>query len=275
MLIKSRASTYYEEMMSHTVTLPDGTFLAYRTLGAGPRDVILVHGWMVSGAVYDDLLGALDPAGLRLIIPDLRGAGRSDKPDAGYSLARYAEDVVAVADAAGCQQFVVVGHSMGGQIAQLLAATHPDRVFGLAVLCSVPAQGMTLPPDAQALFRGSAGNRDMQATILNIACKQLGEPGRQRLLDDAQTVCAAAIEQAFDAWTGGGFGDRLSSVKAPTLVIGTDDPFLPPDFLRQTIVRPIAGARLAVLPGPGHYPQVERPRETAALLEAFFAGLTR
>lgn len=260
-------------MITNIVTASDGVPIAYRVVGAGPRDAILVHGWMVSGAVYDDLVAALDVTGLRLIIPDLRGSGGSGKPDGGYTLQRYAEDVIAVADAVGSQRFVVVGHSMGGQIAQLLAATHPERVSGLAVLCSVPAAGMPLPDDARALFRGSAGSRGMQATILGLACKQLTEPSRERLLDDAATVAAAAIEQAFDAWTAGGFAERLHAIKAPTLVLGTDDPFLPPDFLRQSIVQPIAGARLAVLPGPGHYPQVERPRETAALLQAFFAGL--
>lgn len=261
--------------MDRVVTLSDGVSIAYRVVGTGPRDVLLIHGWMVSGAVYEDLVSALDQTGLRLIIPDLRGSGRSDKPSGGYSLERYAQDVVAAADAAGSQRFVVVGHSMGGQIAQLIAATRPERVLGLAVFCSVPAQGLPLPPDAQALFRGSAGNRDMQATLLKLACKQLGEARKEGLLDDAQTVCAAAIEQGFDAWTAGGFADRLAAITAPTLVVGTDDPFLPPDFLRQSIVQPIAGARLAVLPGPGHYPQVERPRETAALLEAFLAGLAR
>jgi pimeloyl-ACP methyl ester carboxylesterase len=230
---------------------------------------------MVSGAVFNSLVHALDLSGLRLIIPDLRGSGDSSKPSEGYSLSRYAEDVLAVADAVGSQTFVLIGHSMGGQIAQYVAATQPDRVRGLMLLCSVPASGIPLPAEARGLFRGSAQNRGMQQTILGLACKQLGEAERELLLDDAQTVCAAAIEQAFDAWSAGGFAERLGAITAPTLVVATDDPFLPPEFLRQATVAPIARARLALLPGPGHYPQVERPRETAALVESFLAGLSR
>jgi non-heme chloroperoxidase len=49
--------------------------LHYRVLGDGPRDVLLVHGWMVSGAVYEELVEKLDLGGLRLVIPDLRGTG--------------------------------------------------------------------------------------------------------------------------------------------------------------------------------------------------------
>ncbi len=117
-----------------TITTDDGTSIAYRTFGEGPLNVLLVHGWMVSGAVYNDLLDALDTSGLRLIVPDLRGTGASDKPGSGYSLERHAKDMVAAADAAGAQSFVVVGHSMGGQIAQWIAASQPDRVRGLMLL---------------------------------------------------------------------------------------------------------------------------------------------
>jgi pimeloyl-ACP methyl ester carboxylesterase len=57
--------------------------------------------------------------------------------------------------------------------------------------------------------------------------------------------------------------------------VATDDPFLPPPFLTQAVVQPIRNARLVYLPGPGHYPQVERPAETAALIGAFLAGSAR
>ena len=247
--------------------------ISYRVIGAGSRDVFLIHGWMMSGAVFDDLIASLDTEGLRLVVIDHRGTGRSDHPVDGYTIAQYAADVLAVADAVGSQSFVAVGHSMGGQIAQWLAATTPERVSGQVLLCPVPASGIPLPPDAQALFRNCGQNRGMQQTILGLACKQLSDEARERLLNDSVTTAPQCIAQGFDSWMAGGFAERLSAIKAPTLVVATDDPFLPPAFLRQAEVSLIRGARLAVLPGPGHYVQVERPRETAALLEAFLAGL--
>jgi pimeloyl-ACP methyl ester carboxylesterase len=93
------------------------------------------------------------------------------------------------------------------------------------------------------------------------------------LLDDAVTIPAACIQGSFDAWTGASFADRLTAIAAPTLVLATDDPVLPPALLREVVVSKIPGARMAVLPGPGHYLQVERPPEAGALLQAFFAGL--
>ncbi len=229
----------------------------------------------MSGAVYDDMIAALDLEGLRVVVIDQRGTGGSDRPPSGYTIPEYAADVLAVADAVGSRSFVVVGHSMGGQIAQWLASTAPDRVAAQVLLCPVPASGVPLPAEAAALFRNCAQNRSMQQTILGLACKQLGESSRERLIDIGAAVAPQCIEQAFDTWTAGGFADKLSAIVAPTLVVGTDDPFLPPAFLRQAVVGPIRGARLAIVPGPGHYVQVERPVETAALLEAFVAGLGR
>lgn len=256
-----------------TVTADDRTTIAYRTFGTGSRPVVFIHGWMVSGAVYNDLLEHFDLEGLRVIVPDLRGTGASDKPASGYALERHAKDVLAIAEHEGLGSFALLGHSMGGQIAQWIASAQPIQVGGVVLMCTVPAAGLPLPPDAAALFRSAPGNRGVQGTILDLGCKQLSQASREKLLDDAAGVCDAAIREGFEAWMTGGFEGRLSQIRAPTLVLGTDDPFLTPDFLRQMVVAPIKGARLSVLPGPGHYPQVERPRETAAVLQAFLAGL--
>lgn len=86
------------------------------------------------------------------------------------------------------------------------------------------------------------------------------------LLATAATVSDACIAQAFDAWTAGGFADRLSAITCKTHVLGTDDPFLPPEFLKQAVVEPIANATFVHLPGPGHYPATEDPKATAARL---------
>jgi pimeloyl-ACP methyl ester carboxylesterase len=258
-----------------TVAASDQTPLHYRVVGEGPRNVLLVHGWMVSGAVFDEMVEKLDLTGLRLVIPDLRGTGKSGMATSGYTLEQHARDVLTVAKHAGLERFTVVGHSMGGQLAQWVAAQEPSRVEGLVLINTVPAAGMQLPPDAAGLFRTSGGDREKQKIILGLACKQLSAESLERLLKDSVTVSKAAVESGFDAWTGGGFEAKLASITAPTLVVATDDPFLPPAFLREKVVNLIKGARLTYLPGPGHYPAVERPLETAALLTSFLAGLGR
>jgi len=259
----------------HYASASDGTKIAYRKVGDGSRVVVFVHGWTMSGAVYDDVLEHVDRTGLTLLVVDLRGAGASDKPDdrQAYSIAHFAGDVLAVADAEKVASFVVVGHSMGGQVAQWLAAHHVDRVAGAVLLCPVPACGMALPAEAAELFSTSGGNRGAIKTILTLACKDLPDGALERLLDIAMATPPPVVTYGYDIWTTGGFSDALMNIRAPMLCVATDDQFLPPSFLRAEVIAKVKRARLSYLPGPGHYVQVERPRETAALLEAFLAAL--
>ncbi|MFW5967906.1 MAG: alpha/beta fold hydrolase [Persicimonas sp.] len=250
----------------------DDVEIPYRVLGEGDRDLLLVHGWMVSGAVFDDLIEELDQTRWRIVVPDLRGASEASRTAPGYELTDYVADVHAVVEDAGLDSAVVVGHSMGGQIAQLFAAEHPEHVERLVLLCPVPVAGMELPPEADQLFKNSGQDREAQASILQMACLDLEEAARNRLLDDAGKIPSDCIRGSYLAWTSGGPTARLADIEAPTLVVGSDDPFLPPDFLNQAVVEPIAKARFERVEGAGHYVQIERAAETAALLETFGTG---
>jgi non-heme chloroperoxidase len=247
-------------------TTADGLNISYRVLGEGDP-VVLVHGWMVGGAIFDPITQALLDAGKQVIIPDQRGVGDSARPPTGYTLEMYARDLIELVNVAGLKRFKIVGHSMGGQIAQLVAATLGDRIQTMILLCPVPAAGVPLPDDVRRLFRTAGANVEKQTTILNMACKQLDEAGLAMILATAATVFPNCVAESFDAWTAGGFEARLSEITcAKTYVIGTDDAFLPPEVLESMVVRPIANAQFVAMPGPGHYPQVEAPQATGAKL---------
>lgn len=253
------------------VTTDDGVEVAYRVFGEGDKDLVLVHGWMVSGAVYNSLIEELSLPDYRLIVPDLRVTGESSGETEDFSLARQAEDVRAVVDAAGAEHFGLVGHSMGGQVAQLFAATYPDRVDRLVVLGSVPAAGAPLDEDTYAVFHNSGENRQAQAAILGMATLDLPAGALETMCDDAIKIPAVGIQNGLAAWTAGGFEAQLSEIDAPTLVVTSDDPFLPAEFLKAGIADKISGARVTHIGGAGHYIQVERCAETARVLEDFFA----
>jgi pimeloyl-ACP methyl ester carboxylesterase len=252
----------------------DGSKLAYQVHGTGAHGVVLVHGWAMSGALWDDVLMQLSLEGLKLVVVDLRGSGGSDKPPTGYSIGRFGEDVLAVADHAGLKTFSIIGHSMGGLIAQWIAATEPARVTALMLINPVPARGLNVPPDAAALFSGAGGKADAMGMVIDMSCRALTPKGREKLLAISVEVAPGAVAESFDAWTHAHFEDKLPAISCPTLVVGNDDPFLTPALLREAVARKIRGARQAYMPGSGHYPQVEKPRETAALMEAFLVGVS-
>ncbi|MCB9594274.1 MAG: alpha/beta hydrolase [Sandaracinaceae bacterium] len=250
----------------------DGARLVYRTFGDRGRSLVLVHGWMTSGAVFDDLVAALEGARLRIVVPDLVGSGASSRPETGHELLRFAADVLAVIEHAGLERPVVLGHSMGGQIAQLVAAAMTD-LAGLVLVNPVPLGGLTLPDDARGLFSSAAGDAGKLGTILDLATVALAPADKARLVEVAMSVSEASIVESLEAWTTGGLVDRLDEVRAPTLVVATDDPFLPRELLQAEVADRIAGARLAHLPGAGHYPSVEKPAELAALIRGFLDAI--
>jgi pimeloyl-ACP methyl ester carboxylesterase len=250
----------------------DGSKLAYEVHGTGTRGVVLIHGWAMASGVWDETLMHLSVEGLKVVVVDLRGAGASDKPLTGYSIGRYADDVLAVADHAGLKTFTAIGHSMGGQVAQWLAATEPARIEALALINSVPARGFTIPPDAATLFTSSGGNADLLLKVIDMSVRTLTPKQREKMLQLAMSVAPGAVSESFDAFTRAHFEDKLAAINCPTLVVATDDPFMTPALLREQVARKIRGARQAYLPGPGHYPQMEKAREMAALLEAFLVG---
>jgi non-heme chloroperoxidase len=175
-----------------------------------------------------------------------------------------------VVDHAGLEHFHLVGHSMGGQLAQLLATHLPDRLRSLALLNPVPVAGLPLPPEVATGFRSAGGRPEALGGILDAACRQLPPEGRAELLEAALAIAPEVIAEGFDAWTMGADEEPATAAAAPTMVLATDDPFLPADLLSLEVVARIPGAVLEHLPGPGHYPQIEQPGPTAQHLHALW-----
>ena len=112
-----------------------GIGIEYEVTGEG-RPVVLLHGFPDSGRLWRNQVPALAQAGFKVIVPDLRGYGRSDKPAEveAYAMAALAGDVAAVLSDAGASRAHVVGHDWGAAVAWALAAFAPDHVDHLAVL---------------------------------------------------------------------------------------------------------------------------------------------
>jgi pimeloyl-ACP methyl ester carboxylesterase/sugar lactone lactonase YvrE len=123
----------------------------------GPRDgtpVLLIHGWPDDASTWDDVVPALNAAGLRTIVPMLRGFGATrfvgDAPRTGNA-AILAMDMIALMDGLGIDRFMVAGHDWGSNTAEAMAVGWPERVDRMAMLASPPRLGgMPTPPFKQA-----------------------------------------------------------------------------------------------------------------------------
>lgn len=265
----------------------DGVRLALAEAGRGGRPFMLVHGFSGAKEDFTDFLDDLAAEGWHAVAPDLRGHGASDKPadEAAYSFEVFGADVVGIADALGWGRFVLLGHSMGGMIAQHVVLDHPGRVEGLVLMDTTHGP---LEVDPEAVATAAAVVRDQGVAALVSLMKQLGDrdplatpahrrllatrPGYEEFCDRKALAAAPAMYLAmFPRFARQ--PDRLdrlaATVRVPTLVIvgEQDGPFLGPS---ERMAKAIPGARLAVIPEAGHSPQFE---STAAWRDALWAFL--
>jgi non-heme chloroperoxidase len=252
----------------------DDVELGFRTVGDGPTDVLFMHGWAGSGGYFDGVVDGLDLSALRVTTFDLRGHGASGRTDAGFDLDQLAEDVIAVADAAGAERFVLVGFSMGAKFAQYVTSTYGNRVLGQLLIAGCPVGEVPRPAEMLADWYGRAGDAARMVEIVQTyATRPVPTDVLERFGAAAATVPLAALKGSLEAVTSTSFVIKGGSATIPTLVVGgRNDAIFPPQVLRDAVVAPIGGARLQLL-DCGHEIPVELPRELAALIEAFAADL--
>lgn len=254
----------------------DAVRIAYESHGSGSVKTILLHGWGGSSSYWRDMVSHLNLEGLQMIAPSYRGHGDSDKPSKGYTLGGFAKDVLAVADAAGAQHFVLVGFSMSGKFAQYIAAVHPERVFGLLLIAPVPASEFPVPADVGKAWCDAQHDRDaaFNQILAPFTKIQVKRELIELFLDDFAQAARAGLEETLNMCAAS-FVEQAKKIRVPTLVLaGSYDPLLTPDTLKSTILTQIAGTRMVTLPCGHEIPQ-EMPEQAAALLEAFLSGLGR
>lgn len=217
----------------------------YEIHGSGNRTLTMIRGL---GADVNAWFSQMDLAKhFRVIVFDNRGAGRSDKPDAPYSIVQMAEDTKGLLDALEVRTTSLLGLSMGGMIAQEFAIRYPERLEPLILGCttfggpdSIPAPPGTLAAlDEGTLFSDDTiANNRAAITAFNEAKSRFPIP-------------PFALQRQREAIKGHDTANRVNQIKAPTLVMtGREDRLIPPENSRLLAAR-IPGAVLKELPG-GH-----------------------
>lgn len=259
------------------VRLASGLRLRYRCAGEDGPTVLLLHGWPETGHAWRRVLPTLAASGYVVVAPDLRGAGDSDKPTAGYDAGTRMEDARELAAALGLAEgaIYVVGHGdAGADAASAYASVHPGEVAGLALLSAGPGLLRPLPgwvgafhqtPDLPELliapqleaylryfFRAWAHDPDMLPDAdLAIYVHALTKPGALR----ASLAPFRASAPLPDAHA------------VPTLLLlGESDPRLDLSCLPEDHAK----LRVQTIPRGGHWLPEERPDPVAAALLTFF-----
>lgn len=246
--------------------------LPHELHGDGAHKVLAVHGWFADRSAYAPVLPDLDTDAFQYALVDLRGYGEAKDAVGSYTTAEGAADVLDLADRLGWERFSLVGHSMGGKVAQRVVALAPHRVRRLVGVSPVPASALPFPPEQWELFASAAHLADNRRTIIDLTT---GGVRPAAWLDRMVTRSLArsdvkAFRAWLDSWAGEDFHDRVEGCQVPALaVVGALDPALPADLMRQTWLTWFTRGELVELPGVGHYAADEAPLDLIRTVEDF------
>jgi len=247
-----------------------GITLTVRTLGADGASLVLLHGLGVSGAVWQGIGRLLSDLG-RMVAPDLRGHGESDKPSAGYLPRDYVGDISALLAHEPSRPLAVIGHSLGAVIAAQLAAERPELMSKLILID--PPFDATRSREHISVVESlrHAGPGVLEAELLR------REPGMGDLYAKAlASLYRAASDGAFKAVLRSepGFPAAvavLGTIKAETLIVAAD-PDLDAALGAEAGERAVAAlqhGRLVTILGARHAVHASKPREFAQAVHDF------
>lgn len=254
----------------------NGIRAIYDDTGHGADAVLFVHGHPFNRSMWAPQLPAVTAAGWRAVAPDLRGYGDTEVVPGMTPLGTFADDLAALLDHLGLDRVVVVGLSMGGQIAMEFAQRFPARLRGLVLAATFP-QAETTEGKAR---RAAMAERLLAEGMHGYADEVLPKMLAARSIEALPEVAARVLEMMRNTTPAGAaaalrgraerppYDDTLAALRVPALVVVGDDDAFTTRADADRMHAALAGSELLWLPGIGHMPNLEAP-------DAFNAGLCR
>lgn len=247
-------------------------------VGHGPSKVIAVHGWFGGADGWGLLPELVDTDACTVAFFDLRGYGSRVDVAGDYTLDEVADDVFAVADELGWQEFALLGHSMGGVMVLRAYSRHPERITAVVGISPVPASGVPFDSDQQALFGDAAQEPANRHAIIDLTT---GNRQPKSWLDamtrySVEHSRPEAVAGYLTAWSGADFVGDLPRTSVPVhAVVGEHDPALGEATMMATWMEQLPGCALTVIPNAGHYAMFEAPISLIAAIETALGHVRR
>ncbi|WP_172254466.1 alpha/beta fold hydrolase [Saccharibacillus deserti] len=271
-------------LIRKTVSLKNIELFVLDTETEGPA-IVCLHGRWGRGETWADLMRRYGER-YRVIAPDQRGHGLSGKPISRYTAEEMAEDVIGLLDVLGIESCVLIGHSMGGQIAAHAAALHPRRIDKVAVLDKTPegppVRIDVLPEDIPPVdpltgdwplpFSDKAQARrfmrralDHESAVDYFMNSLIETPDGYRMMFGAQAV-AANIAYNVDWY------ERLAEISCPVLLVRARDGDNMPDEVWAKAQSRIADCTAREMPGADHNVHISDPERFYAFVDEFLSA---
>lgn len=245
----------------------NGIDLAYLRHGRGPA-LTLLHGYPLDHEIWSEVIPLLEDS-FELIVPDLRGFGRSSTVSSPYAMNDFASDVAGLLDQLEVEKTAIAGHSMGGYVALAFARLYTRRVNGLSLVAS---QALVDSPERrEGRYKSAAeveenGIRNIADTMTsklspNKVIQHMARQIMERQSPNAYVGALRAMAERSDAT------DLLAGFNFPFVLIHGDADELIPIDRAYEIKAVIPHAYFVELSGVGHLPMLEVPQQTAEALK--------
>jgi len=247
-----------------------GTDITFRRTGEGGWSILFVHGFLDSFAVWDDVLASLVISGVEIAALDLAGMGDRTDVEGPLTFDRYADEVGKVVDLLA-KPTVIVAHSMGTQIAELVAARRPQQVIGLVLIAPVPLAGTHFPAAALEPFSQVAGSVEGMRALRAAASVGSREDSVDRLAEVGAKVRPEVVKELAELWNNG-YADagESSGYRGPVLLLaGARDTVASPDSVMGQTAPRFASARYFAVDNAGHWPHFEQFQVVAEQVDKF------
>jgi proline iminopeptidase len=273
----------------HTTTL-GGLRAWFKVRGDGPVCLLPTPGWGASSDIYFSTLQRLERT-MTMVYLDTRGSGRSERPSSqeGYRLEHFISDLDELRAHLGEAKVWIMGHSLGGLLAQLFALDYPGSCQGLILLNSTAAidgeaeadidmrmnrrKDEPWFPEAEAASHNEdiSTDTEFKEHLRQIFPFYFHDVSKMRSVDEAFqaetfSIAAYAIMTLNQAELQKGALDRLADIQVPTVILVGDDDFICSPVQALRIHLRIPGSKLVVIEQAGHFPWIEQP-------DAFFREL--
>jgi pimeloyl-ACP methyl ester carboxylesterase len=260
--------------MTSSVTVPHSDIVLSRDR-AGDRTIVFVHGFLDDQQIWNSVIAELKAPGFEIVRFDHAGFGGRADASGPFSYDRFASDLLAVVDLLD-KPFVLVGHSLGAIVGELVAAARPDRALGLVLVSPIPLGGTHVPDEEFEPIRAAG---ELEAAAYQGFRRQFApaapEAELERLASIAARLRPEVVRTAADVWNNGyPGGPRSSGYSGPVLVIrGTEDPLLTQEVVASAVTSRFESAETAVtVIEAGHWAHIEQPSAVAADIDRFLAA---
>jgi pimeloyl-ACP methyl ester carboxylesterase len=250
-----------------------GVNLNVAQAGSGEHALVFLHFWGGSSREWSSVIDGLSPR-FHCVALDARGSGSSDAPSSGYRIADLADDVEGAIAALKLKSYVLVGHSMGGKTAQLLASRRPQGLRGLALVASSPPTPMATSPEHRDQLRKAYASRDAVNWGLDnvLTDSPISDKDREMLVADALQISPGLRDGWIDVATQEDCSSEVAKVDVPVAVIAGDaDKVDPLDVVKAHILPAFRDPETHFLKNKGHLLPIEAPRELVEILGNFAA----